>query len=411
MNKSISMLLLIGKNVVGGCRERMREWGERINARGEWMGERLEERGERMEERGEWKSPHSSLVGVVAPAPLAMFVLLIGLTSLLPVSPVLANTSASAEADASRMQTDTVSAQPQPDPSPKDNEAESDRAGGEAVHPPKGTERTGLPSALNLSSWTINFPGGLGLVQLPSGSENAEAYFDGRRVLVVRIGESRVALIGLNAKTEPGQYELELRQDPDSKGRQDAGSEKMLAFTVIARDYPTVKFDYPRKYSSYDKPTLARIGREKRKLTRLKKTWSPSKPDLSFVWPANGRISSNFGNRRVFQNRTSVHSGLDIARAIGTDVSATAPGIVLAAADYYFTGNTVLIDHGSGVLSLYAHLNDMTVKEGQKVAKGELIGHIGNTGRSTGPHLHFAIGFNGEWIDPITVLPAKPATK
>ncbi|MCA8836941.1 MAG: peptidoglycan DD-metalloendopeptidase family protein, partial [Proteobacteria bacterium] len=385
--------------------------------------------------------------------PLAIATLLLGLVAPLVVSPALANTPTPAGDEASQVQASAAAVAPNTT---------------DASHT---TNHATLPGRLDLSSWKINFPGGLGLVQLPPGSENAIAYFNGRRVLVVRTGEALVALVGLNAEAKPGQYALELhpmanpktqpatqsqtgkkpqeikgtgsqvRTDAGSQAHTDAGSQahtdadsparkdaespaqtgagaqlhagtspvQMLAFTVIARDYPTVKFDYPRKYASFDKPTLARIGREKRELTKLKKTWSPSTPDLGFAWPASGRISSVYGSRRVFQDRTSVHSGLDIARAIGTKVSATAPGKVLVAANYYFTGKTILIDHGSGVLSLYAHLNDMFVKEGQKVAKGELIGHIGTTGRSTGPHLHFAIGFNGQWIDPITVLPAKPA--
>ena len=259
-----------------------------------------------------------------------------------------------------------------------------------------------LPTGIDVDSWKGNFPGGLALVPLPEGfSHRSSASFNGRQVLIVAAESGPTAVVGLGTGAKPGDHRLGVWNGADKSVD--------LPFSVVDRSYKTVSFDYPRKFHSYDEPTLARIRREQNALRRLKKTHSEMTPDLAFVWPTHGRLSSPFGRRRVFQNHTSVHSGLDIANLTGTEVYAASSGVVLNAHHYYLTGKTVLLDHGSGVLSLYAHLNDYTVKDGQQVTKGELIGNIGSTGRSTGPHLHLSIGFNGQWVDPAILLPEKSA--
>jgi len=125
-----------------------------------------------------------------------------------------------------------------------------------------------------------------------------------------------------------------------------------------------------------------------------------------FIRPAEGIISGRFGSQRILNGELrNPHLGLDIANKKGTPVISTADGVVtIAEKDLYFTGGTIAIEHGHGVTSLYYHLDSLSVKIGQKVTQGQLIGTIGSTGRSTAPHLHFGIYWTKIPVDPELVL-------
>ena len=125
-----------------------------------------------------------------------------------------------------------------------------------------------------------------------------------------------------------------------------------------------------------------------------------------FMQPVEGRISGNFGKQRIFNGiPKSPHSGTDIAAAAGTPVRASADGIVvLSGKDYFYTGNMVIIDHGRGLQTIYAHLQEAKVTEGQGVKKGEVIGLVGSTGRANGAHLHWGASLNGVRFNPRSLL-------
>lgn len=125
-----------------------------------------------------------------------------------------------------------------------------------------------------------------------------------------------------------------------------------------------------------------------------------------FVLPVDGRISGYFGNQRIFNGvPKSPHSGTDIAAPQGTSVKAAGDGVViLDGKDYFYTGNMVIIDHGQGLQTIYAHLQDSVVRRGDEVAKGQIIGHVGQTGRATGPHLHWGASLNNVRFNPHSLL-------
>lgn len=157
--------------------------------------------------------------------------------------------------------------------------------------------------------------------------------------------------------------------------------------------------------------TLERIGREREAVRAARRHDTPEPLFATgFVWPATGRISGVFGSRRILNGEPRApHLGVDVARPTGTPVAAAAPGIVrLAEPALYFQGGTVILDHGHGVSSSYLHLSRIDVRVGQRVARGETIAAIGATGRVTGPHLHFEIGWMGIPVDPQTALPPMP---
>lgn len=153
---------------------------------------------------------------------------------------------------------------------------------------------------------------------------------------------------------------------------------------------------------------LERISRERQKLVSLRAVDSPEALFAGgFAWPALGRISGVYGSQRILNGQPRApHLGLDIAAPTGTPVWAMAPGRVLLAAEFYFTGNVVILDHGHGVQSLYAHLSRMDVAEGEAVARRQPVGAIGATGRVTGPHLHLGLNWFATPVDPRPLLPA-----
>jgi murein DD-endopeptidase MepM/ murein hydrolase activator NlpD len=124
-----------------------------------------------------------------------------------------------------------------------------------------------------------------------------------------------------------------------------------------------------------------------------------------FTTPAEAAISDVFGSRRVFNGKTSSpHLGLDFRVPSGTPVAAMNDGTVLLARPLYFEGNFVVLDHGQGLLTLYLHLSEFKVKEGEQVKRGQEIGLSGGTGRATGPHLHVAVRWQGTYLDPASLI-------
>ena len=244
---------------------------------------------------------------------------------------------------------------------------------------------------------SANVPGGVAIVPLTSiltSTGKPQAWLGDQPVLVTSDHEQWVAVVGLALDITPGSHELRVNID---------GETQVQHFIVNPKDYPEQRITLKDKGKVELSPAdLARANRELSVIKGLKKVWRVAPDnDLDFILPAKGELSSRFGLRRYFNDQARApHAGLDLAVASGTPIKASAPGTVLATDDYFFNGKTVFIDHGNGLITMYCHLDKFEVEAGQTVSKGQLIGLSGQTGRATGPHLHWSVMLNGAMVDP-----------
>lgn len=244
-------------------------------------------------------------------------------------------------------------------------------------------------------------PGGLVLIEVPADPASPEqapqVNFEGRRVMVLRDGASWLAVVGIPLAREPGAAMLQIRHraGPMTRG-----------FSIAGKTYATQRLSVPPRQVDLSAEDAARVARETPHLRAKMSTFSNAPPaTLRFEPPVRGPRSSSFGLRRVFNSQSrNPHSGMDIAAPVGTPIVAPAPGLVIDTGDYFFNGKSVIIDHGQGLVTLYCHLSEISVKPGDSLATGELLGKVGATGRVTGPHLHWGVSLNRAYVDPALFL-------
>lgn len=242
-------------------------------------------------------------------------------------------------------------------------------------------------------------PGGIALLQLPGYKQDTKVYFDNRRIAVFPYKDTWVAMAGINLKSKPGDYEFSIRQADGLT----LNSKVTVQYKKYDEQHLTIK---NKRKVNPNKQDNDRIVAESKRKKKARKQYSEIEPKVDFIWPVTGRISSIFGLRRFFnEQERRPHSGLDIAADEGTPIVATADGTVIDTGDFFFSGNMIYIDHGQGIISLYAHLSKISVQPGDVVKQGDVIGNVGQTGRVTGPHLHFAVYANQTLIDPVFMLP------
>ncbi len=213
------------------------------------------------------------------------------------------------------------------------------------------------------------------------------------------------ALAGISFETTPGKYTLELT------GRQ---SESKIAesfshsFAVMAAKYPkiSVKLAVEKKFTEPDPAQQAQIAEGvKIKQDYFSRVTPDREWDGKFAPPADAAISDVFGSQRIFNGVAQrPHYGLDFRVPTGTPVAAMNSGTVLLARFLYYEGNCVFLDHGQGLVTVYFHMSELKVKEGDTVKRGDIIGLSGGTGRATGPHLHVGVRWQGTYVDPARLM-------
>jgi len=252
-------------------------------------------------------------------------------------------------------------------------------------------------------------PGGVVFVDAGPASANdgvaPVVTLDGVRTMVVREGDRWTAVVGLPlSQVAPATVEVAV------KARD--GSERRVGIDLVDKQYATQRLKVKPGQVNLSSENLARVEAERARIQAALATFSPEAPaTLLLRQPVPGPRSSSYGLRRVFNGEArNPHTGMDIAAPTGTPVIAPAGGRVLDTGDYFFNGNTVLIDHGQGLVTMYCHLSAIGVVPGQDVAAGDVLGKVGATGRVTGPHLHWGVILNRASVDPALFLPlAAPA--
>lgn len=208
-------------------------------------------------------------------------------------------------------------------------------------------------------------------------------------------------LIGIDLAVKPGTYPVQIEAGDDP-----AVTRATYRLVVKTRRFPTRTLRVDEAFVSPPPDVLERIEREARALTQVWEAPASARLwDGPFVRPVPDAANSAFGTRSVFNGQArDPHSGADFGSPAGTPVRAPNAGRVVLAGARYFTGNTVVIDHGLKVFSLLAHLSEINVTEGSLVNAGDVIGRVGATGRVTGPHLHWSVRANGARVDPLSLL-------
>jgi murein DD-endopeptidase MepM/ murein hydrolase activator NlpD len=234
------------------------------------------------------------------------------------------------------------------------------------------------------------------------GVKSVEILWDMKRVPLFLADNSWRTIVGVDLDTKPGEHKTDVFFTMGD-GRVD---KRQAIIQVVAKKYPTTQLKVEDKYVELSKTDLARANRESRETEAIY-----AKMTAEMLWttpfsvPIEGETGTNFGHRRVFNGEPRApHAGADLKAKTGTSIHATNRGRVVLAKNLFFTGNTVILDHGLGIYSLYAHLSRIDVKVGDMINNGQQLGLSGATGRVTGPHLHWGMRVQGARVDPFTLV-------
>jgi murein DD-endopeptidase MepM/ murein hydrolase activator NlpD len=221
-------------------------------------------------------------------------------------------------------------------------------------------------------------------------------------------GEAFSALVGVDLEAKAGAAKILV------KGMKRGGGyrETQIALKIKPKSFAQESFSVAPEFEQLGTETLERIRQEQEQLNRV---FSQSTPDRlwnrPFVRPVQGDISSSFGYRRVINGAPRApHTGIDFKAPLGTEVLAANRGRVALLGDFFFSGNSLVLDHGGGLYTMYFHLAEFKVQEGDEVRKGAVIGLSGMTGRVTGPHLHWGARLNGARVDPLELVEKSGGT-
>jgi murein DD-endopeptidase MepM/ murein hydrolase activator NlpD len=242
-----------------------------------------------------------------------------------------------------------------------------------------------------------NVPGGV--VIIPIKTENKpEVFFYDRKVMVIGENKNWNAIVGIPLKIELGEHKLKVIND---------GIGANYLFDVVNKDYEkqylTVK---NKRHVNPNDEDMLRISKERKLISKAKASWREiDNVPLKFIKPARGPYSSSFGLRRFFNKQPrNPHSGLDIAAEKGTPIIAPAAGVVINTGDYFFNGKTIFLDHGQGLITMYCHMEEISIEEGDFVSVSDMLGTVGSSGRVTGAHLHWSVILNNTTVEPLLFL-------
>jgi murein DD-endopeptidase MepM/ murein hydrolase activator NlpD len=249
-------------------------------------------------------------------------------------------------------------------------------------------------------------PGGVARLALGAAADRPLASQGDLPLLVLGSGAGWIAAVGIPLGTQPGPAQVEVRT---------ATGTRSIDYVVHPKAYPQQRLRVAPGHVHLSPEDQARHAREHAHQQQVMETFSPPANgllSLAMRVPVPGRRTSSFGLQRVFNGQARApHSGMDIAAPVGTPVTAPLQGRVVDTGDYFFNGETVWLDHGAGLLTLYCHLSAFFVAPGDLLQTGDVLGAVGATGRATGPHLHWGVLLNRTMVDPSLFLDTAGAAR
>jgi murein DD-endopeptidase MepM/ murein hydrolase activator NlpD len=265
-----------------------------------------------------------------------------------------------------------------------------------------------IPTAQAVDAHYSGRQGQILVVKVPAhgGVTYVEGTFLGRSINFfpdTRVEELKgfVGLLGIDLQDEPGIHELTVKVQAEEQSQ-------MFTYRVqvLKEKFHVERLTLPKNKVDLDEKSLARWTAEQAQVKEMLANDSHTKFWQSgFVEPVAGKRTGIFGSVRIMNGQArNPHNGEDIGAPLGTEVAATNDGIVRLTVDHIFSGKGVFLDHGLGMYSMYFHLSEVLVKEGDVVKAGEVIGKVGATGRATGPHLHWGVKLNGARVNPYALL-------
>ncbi|MEM7376923.1 MAG: peptidoglycan DD-metalloendopeptidase family protein [Pseudomonadota bacterium] len=252
-----------------------------------------------------------------------------------------------------------------------------------------------LPQAATAAPRAQHTPGGVAVIPLDDHPDRPDVEYGGAKVFTIRHEDGWYAYVGIPLDARTGRHDVSVN-----------GQSEPFSVADKAYEEQHITITNTRKVDP-NEDDLKRIRSERGRKVAAKTRWTDELLGFDFITPLNGPRTGDFGVKRFFNGKArNPHSGLDIAAPSGTPIVAPAAGTVIELGDFFFSGNMVYLDHGQGLISLYAHMSKIDVAVGDRVEQGAKLGEVGSTGRSTGPHLHWSVGLNGTWVDPALFLPA-----
>jgi murein DD-endopeptidase MepM/ murein hydrolase activator NlpD len=242
-------------------------------------------------------------------------------------------------------------------------------------------------------------PGDIVIVMVKGVAGPVEGKFNDKKLYFIASKSTFKAVLGVDLYTEPGTYTLDI-----------TAQDKVLSrpVTVIKKKYPVQKLTLPKDMVELSPENEARAEREQKKVAAIWPNETERLWNGSFINPREGSISTKFGLRRIINGiAKNPHSGVDVAAEEGQEVQAPNNATVALVDNQFYSGNSVILDHGQGIYTMFFHLSKVLVKEGQQVNKGDVIALVGSTGRSTGAHLHWGVRVQGARVNPLELIKLK----